>query len=48
MADEIRVEPNMLFSRSSDARAVYTLQTAAEAAEDESTQGQGGAAEGAN
>lgn len=48
VADEVRVEPSLLFSRPNNSRPVYTLQTAAEAAEDEGTQGQGGAAEGAN
>jgi len=47
VADEVRVEPNLLFSRPNDSRPVYSLQTAAEAAEDEGTQGQS-AAESAN
>ena len=46
VADEVRVEPNLLFSRPNDSRPVYSLQTAAEAAEDEGSQGQN-AAEGA-
>ena len=39
VADEVRVEPNLLFSRAANSRPVYTLQTAAEAAEDEGSQG---------
>jgi len=39
VADEVRVEPNLLFSRAANSRPVYSLQTAAEAAEDEGSQG---------
>jgi tetratricopeptide (TPR) repeat protein len=36
VADEVRVEPNLVFSRPTDSRAVYSLQTSAEAADEES------------
>ena len=47
LADEIRVEPNLVFSRATSSRPVYQLQTAAEGEEEpaggEQTQGAAGA-----
>ncbi len=51
VADEIRVEPNLIFSRATDARPVYSLQSSAEAQDEESqgaTPGAEGGAQGAN
>ncbi len=41
VADEVRVEPNLIFSRPTDARVVYQLQTAAEAQDEEAQSGSG-------
>ena len=44
LADEVRVEPNLVFSRPTNSRPVYQLQTAAEGEEESAEQGQAGAA----
>ncbi len=44
LADEVRVEPNLVFSRATNSRPVYQLQTSAEGEEEPAEQGQGGAA----
>ncbi len=50
VADEVRVEPNLVFSRPTDSRPVYQLQTAAEAADEEgqSSSSEGGTQGGTN
>ena len=44
LADEIRVEPNLVFSRPTNSRPVYQLQTSAEGEDEPAEQGQAGAA----
>ena len=47
LADEVRVEPNLVFSRPTSSRPVYQLQTAVEGEEEPSEQGQAAATPGA-
>jgi hypothetical protein len=48
LADEVRVEPNLVFSRPTNSRAVYSLQTAADVGEEEGQQASPGTEQGAN